>query len=164
MNTHHPVKAKKLIEKFETKKKKMRYNQAKDTNKQIYQSQLQLQKRRNNFMVWKMQIVNLKKMKGKIDFWQKRRKTKSIEYKDDKEREKNARPKKNNDEIQKNKARKNITYLTISDSESEDDSIIHITESINEERKKRTIYSRVLAKQKINESDISQIFDKYGEA
>jgi len=41
-------------------------------------------------MVWKMQIVNLKKMKGKIDFWQKKRKTKSIEYKDDKEREKMA--------------------------------------------------------------------------
>ena len=29
-------------------------------------------------------------MKGKIDFWQKKRKTKSIEYKDDKEREKMA--------------------------------------------------------------------------
>lgn len=97
-------------------------------------------------------------------FLGKKRKTKSIEYKDDKEREKNARPKKNNDEIQKNKARKNITYLTISDSESEDDSIIHITGKTNKERKKRSIYARVLAKQKINESDISQIFDKYGEA
>lgn len=96
-------------------------------------------------------------------FLGKKRKTKTIENKDDKEREKNARPKKNNDEIQKNKTRKNITYLTISDSESEDESIIPITESINEERKKRTIYARVLAKQKINESDISQIFDKYGE-
>ena len=51
--------------------------------------------------------------------------------------EKNGRPKKNNDEIQKNKTRENITYLTISDSKSEDDSIIHITESINEERKKK---------------------------
>ena len=91
-------------------------------------------------------------MKGKIDFLEKKRKIKSIEYKDDKEREKNARTKKNNEEIQKNKTRKNITYLTISDSESEDDSIIHITESINEERKKRTIYARVLVKQKINES------------
>ena len=30
--------------------------------------------------------------------------------------------------------------------------------------KKRTIYARILAKQKINESDISQIFDKSGEA
>ena len=65
--------------------------------------------------------------------------------------------------FKKNKTRKNITYLTISDSESEDDSIIDNTENINEERKKRTIYASVLAKQKINESDISQIFDKYGE-
>ena len=69
-------------------------------------------------------------------FLGKKRKIKNIEYKDDKEREKNARTKKNNDEIQKNKTRKNITYLTISDSESEDDSIIDSTEKINEERKK----------------------------
>ena len=96
-------------------------------------------------------------------FLGKKRKIKNIEYKDDKEREKNARTKKNDDEIQKNKTRKNITYLTISDSESEDDSIIDSTEKINEERKKRTIYARVLVKQKINESEISQIFDKYGE-
>jgi len=96
-------------------------------------------------------------------FLGKKRKIKNIEYKDDKEREKNARTKKNNEEIQKNKTRKNITYLTISDGESEDDSIIDSTEKINEERKKRTIYARVLVKQKINESEISQIFDKYGE-
>ena len=69
-------------------------------------------------------------------FLGKKRKIKNIEYKDDKEREKNARTKKNNDEIQKNKTRKNITYLTISDSESKDDSIIDNTENINEERKK----------------------------
>lgn len=69
-------------------------------------------------------------------FLGKKRKIKNIEYKDDKEREKNARTKKNNEEIQKNKTRKNITYLTISDSESEDDSIIDNTENINEERKK----------------------------
>ena len=91
-------------------------------------------------------------MKGKIDFLEKKRKIKNIEYKDDKEREKNRWTKKNNEEIQKNKTRKNISYLTISDSESEDDSMIDNTENINEERKKRTIYARVLVKQKINES------------
>ena len=83
-------KSQKAIEKFETKKKKMRYNQAKDTNKQIYQSQLQFQKRRNNFMVWKMQIVNLKKMKGKIDFWQKKEKQKVLNIKTIKKEKKMA--------------------------------------------------------------------------
>ena len=51
--------------------------------------------------------------------------------------------------------------LDKSDSESNDESIINTTEIINEEKKKKTIYTRAF-NQRLNESDLFQIFNKFG--
>ena len=65
--------------------------------------------------------------------------------------------------MEKVKKRANIHFISIddSDSESDNDSRIDNTEIINKERKERTIFAKS-SKQKVTESDLSQIFKKYG--
>ena len=54
-----------------------------------------------------------------------------------------------------------LVDLDISDSESNDESIIETQEKMNEEKKKRTIFVKIF-KQRLHESDLFQIFNKYG--
>ena len=65
--------------------------------------------------------------------------------------------------MEKVKKRANIHFISIddSDSESDNDSRIDNTEIINKKRKERTIFAKS-SKQKVTESDLSQIFKKYG--
>ena len=65
--------------------------------------------------------------------------------------------------MEKVKKRANIHFISIddSDSESDNDSRIDNTEIINKERKERTIFAKT-SKQEVTESDLSQIFKKYG--
>ena len=65
--------------------------------------------------------------------------------------------------MEKVKKRANIHFISIddSDSESDNDSRIDNTEIINKKRKERTIFAKS-SKKKVTESDLSQIFKKYG--
>ena len=65
--------------------------------------------------------------------------------------------------MEKVKKGANIHFISIddSDSESDNDSRIDNTEIINKKRKERTIFAKS-SKQKVTESDLSQIFEKYG--
>ena len=65
--------------------------------------------------------------------------------------------------MEKVKKGANIHFISIddSDSESDNDSRIDNTEIINKKRKERTIFAKS-SKKKVTESDLSQIFKKYG--
>ena len=65
--------------------------------------------------------------------------------------------------MEKVKKGANIHFISIddSDSESDNDSRIDNTEIINKKRKERTIFAKS-SKKKVTESDLSQIFEKYG--
>ena len=92
------------------------------------------------------------------------KKTKNIrESKDDKRKENKERTCEKAVEMEKVKKGANIHFISIddSDSESDNDSRIDNTEIINKERKERTIFAKS-SKQKVTESDLSQIFKKYG--
>jgi hypothetical protein len=92
------------------------------------------------------------------------KKTNNIrESKDDKRKENKERTCEKAVEMEKVKKRANIHFISIddSDSESDNDSRIDNTEIINKERKERTIFAKS-SKQKVTESDLSQIFKKYG--
>ena len=92
------------------------------------------------------------------------KKTKNIrESKDDKRKENKERTCEKAVEMEKVKKRANIHFISIddSDSESDNDSRIDNTEIINKKRKERTIFAKS-SKQKVTESDLSQIFKKYG--
>ena len=54
-----------------------------------------------------------------------------------------------------------LVNLDISDSESDDESIIETKEKLNDEKKERTIFAKTF-NQRLHESDLFQIFDKYG--